>query len=328
MRQIYFEKIDLHLSNIGLGTLAIGGPLWDWGWGPQDDNTSIKTIHAAFDLGINWIDTAAVYGLGHSEEIIGKAIKPFRNEFFISTKCGQVWDSNGEIRYHLKGESIREEIEASLRRLGVEQIDLYQIHWPIPDKDIEEAWGILVELINEGKVKLIGVSNFNVSQLKRVNKIYPVFSNQILYNMFDREIENKILPFCKENGVSVFVYSPMASGLLTGKYNKKGIVSIPANDWRKSDKGGHFLEPELHINFQAIEELSEIAEKLQIKLSQLALAWILNNKSVSAPIVGARNKNQISETAKASSIEFSEDICNEINNILKKRSRSLEDTRE
>ena len=309
----------LHLSIIGLGALAIGGPKWMWGWGPQNDAESIKTIEQAVDLGINWIDTAAAYGFGHSEKIVGQAINSIQKDIFIASKCGQLWDSNGDIFFKLKAGSVRSELEASLSRLKIDKIDLFQIHWPKPDEDIEEAWYELTKLKNEGKILNIGVSNFDVSQLKRVMQISPVFSNQIPYNMFDRDIESEILQFCFENNISVLVYTPMASGLLTGKFDKERLENLPKDDWRRSERGGHFLEPEFSINLEAVEQLKNISIKMEISMSQLAIAWILNNPKITTAIVGARNARQIVETEKASSIQISESVKEEIEEILTTR---------
>ena len=296
---------------------------WEWGWGPQDDYQSIRTIEKAIEIGINWIDTAPVYGLGHSEKIVGKAIQNKRDRLFIATKCGQIWNLEGEISFCLNASSVRKEVDSSLRRLGLENIDLYQIHWPKPNKDIEEAFMELVKLKAEGKVRNIGVSNFDVSQLKRVLRIAPVFSNQVLYNMFDTEIEREILPFCNDHNINVIVYSPMASGLLTGKYNQKTLNGLDKSDWRTSEKGGHFLEPEFSINIEIINDLRAIASKMNIGLCQLALAWILNNKKIAAAIAGVRSQEQILQTSKASSIRLSQDTIEKINRLLEKRKKQL-----
>jgi aryl-alcohol dehydrogenase-like predicted oxidoreductase len=236
---------DLHLTTVGLGTWAIGGGGWAYGWGPQDDADSIRTIQRALDLGINWIDTAAVYGLGHSEEIVGKAIRGQRDQVVIATKCGLVWDEGSTTPYgRLKAWSVRREVEASLRRLGVDVIDLYQIHWPNPDEDIEEAWATIADLVREGKVRYAGVSNFSVEQMKRIQPIHPIASLQPPYNMLRRDIETEILPFCAANHIGVIVYSPMASGVLTEKFSPQWAASLPDDDWRKK-YSGHLQEPEL-----------------------------------------------------------------------------------
>jgi len=251
---------DLHLTKVGLGTWAIGGGGWAYGWGPQDDAESMAAIRRALDLGINWIDTAAVYGLGHSEEIIGRALAGRRDEVIIATKCGLVWDEGSTTPYgRLKAESVRREAEASLRRLEVEVIDLYQIHWPDPDADIEEAWGVIADLIREGKVRYGGVSNFSVEQLKRVQAIHPVASLQPPYSMLRRGIEEDLLPYCAANDIGVIAYSPMQAGLLTGKFTKERVANLPDDDWRK--RNSRFQEPDLSANLAFVEKLRPITER-------------------------------------------------------------------
>jgi aryl-alcohol dehydrogenase-like predicted oxidoreductase len=250
---------DLHLTTVGLGTWAMGGGGWAFGWGPQDDAESIAAIRRALDSGINWIDTAAVYGLGHSEEIVGRALTGLRDKVIIATKCGLVWgrstvapQAGSTTPYgRLKAESVRREAEASLRRLNVEAIDLYQIHWPNPDRDIEEAWGVIADLIREGKVRYGGVSNFSVAQLKRVQAIHPVASLQPPYSMLRRGIEKDLLAYCATNDIGVIVYSPMQAGLLTGKFTPERVASLPDDDWRKGDH--YFREPELSANLALVE---------------------------------------------------------------------------
>src|SRR5690242_15291944 len=232
MKTRQLGKTDIHITPIGLGAWAMGGGGWAASWGPQDDNESIATIKHALSLGINWIDTAAVYGLGHSEEIVGKAIKG-RERPYIFTKCSLVWDGKGEVTSSLKAASLRSELEASLRRLQVDYIDLYQIHWPNPDPDIEEAWETLAKFKQEGKVRAIGASNFNVQQLQRAMEVAPVDSLQPPYSLLNRDVEQEILPFCLKNQIGVIVYSPMASGLLTGAMTRERIQDLPDDDWRK-----------------------------------------------------------------------------------------------
>jgi aryl-alcohol dehydrogenase-like predicted oxidoreductase len=320
---------DLHLTTVGLGTWAIGGGGWAWGWGPQDDAESIAAIRRALDLGINWIDTAAVYGLGHSEEIVGQAIAGRRDEVTIATKCGMVWDEGRRGRGHpaptpygrLKAESVRREAEASLRRLNVEVIDLYQIHWPDPDADIDEAWGIIADLIREGKVRYGGVSNFSVEQLKRVQAIHPVASLQPPYSMLRRGIEEDLLPYCAANNIGVVVYSPMQAGLLTGKFTKERVASLPDEDWRK--QSSYFQEPELSANLALVEKLRPIAERNGRTVAQLSIAWVLRRPEVTAAIVGARRPSQIEETAPAGDWTFSVEDITEIDALLTKREQAL-----
>jgi aryl-alcohol dehydrogenase-like predicted oxidoreductase len=225
---------DLHLSAIGFGAWAIGGGEWAFAWGPQDDNDSVAAIHKALDLGVNWIDTAAVYGLGHSEEVVAKAVKSASSKPYIFTKCARVWNEKREIGKSLK--QIRREAEDSLRRLQVEAIDLYQVHWPEPDEEIEEGWAVMADLQREGKVRWIGVSNFSVSQMERAAKIAPITSNQPPYSMLNRAAEAEILPFCKKNNIGVINYAPMHSGMLTGAMSKERVAAFPQDDFRRTTR--------------------------------------------------------------------------------------------
>jgi len=313
---------DLNLTVIGLGTWAIGGGGWKFAWGPQDDKKSIATIKRALELGINWIDTAPVYGLGHSEKIVGKAIKGVEPKPIIATKCSRVWDREGNITGCLKRESIRREVEASLKRLGVEVIDLYQIHWPVPDKDIEEAWETIAQLKEEGKIRYAGVSNFNVTQLERIQKIHPVASLQPPYSMLERGIEDEILPYCRKNNIGVIAYSPMQKGLLTGKVTKKWVEELPEDDHRRRDP--RFQEPQLSINLEFVDNLRPIAQKSGRTLAQLAISWVLRRPEVTAAIVGARSPSQIEETAPAGDWILSEEEIAAIDELLEKRRRTLE----
>jgi aryl-alcohol dehydrogenase-like predicted oxidoreductase len=330
---------DLHLTTVGLGTWALSGGRKGLSWGPQDDADSIATIRRALDLGINWIDAAAVYGLGRAEEIVGQAIAGRRDEVIIATKCGLVWDEGSTTPYgRLKAESIRREVEASLRRLSpsinsghrVEVIDLYQIHWPNPDEDIEEAWGVIADLIREGKVRYGGVSNFGVEQLKRVQAIHPVASLQPPYSMLRRGIEEDLLPYCAANDIGVIVYSPMQSGLLTGKFTKERFEGLPDDDWRK--RSPRFQEPGLSANLAFVEKLRPIAERNGRTVAQLAIAWVLRRllrpfdgaqgglrsgqAEVTAAIVGARRPSQIEETALAGDWVLSAEDMAEIKTLL------------
>jgi aryl-alcohol dehydrogenase-like predicted oxidoreductase len=313
---------DLYLTTVGLGTWAIGGNGWTYGWGPQDDTESTAAIRRALDLGINWIDTAAVYGLGHSEEVVGQAVAGRRDQVTIATKCGLVWDEGSTTPYgRLKAESVRHEVEASLRCLNVEAIDLYQIHWPNPDEDIEEAWGVIADLIREGKVRYGGVSNFSVEQLKRVQSIHPVASLQPPYSMLRRDVEEDLLRYCAANDIGVIAYSPMQTGLLTGKFTAERVASLPDDDWRK--RSPHFLEPELGANLALVEELQPIAERNGRTLAQLAIAWVLRRSEVTAAIVGARRPSQIEETSPAGDWALSADDVAEIDVLLVERERAL-----
>jgi aryl-alcohol dehydrogenase-like predicted oxidoreductase len=314
---------DLYLTTVGLGTWAIGGGGWAYGWGPQDDTDSIRAIQRALDLGINWIDTAAVYGLGHSEEIVGKAIRGRRDQVIIATKCGLVWDEGSTTPYgRLKAWSVRQEVEASLRRLGVDVIDLYQIHWPNPDEDIEEAWATIADLVREGKIRYAGVSNFSVEQMKRIQPIHPIASLQPPYNMLRRDIEAEILPFCAANNIGVIVYSPMASGVLTEKFSRQWVASLPDDDWRKK-YSGHLQEPELSANLALVEGLKAIAARYGRTVSQLAIAWTLRRPEVTAAIVGARRPEQIEQTAPAADWVLPPEVLAEIDDLLARRAEAL-----
>lgn len=313
---------ELHLTTIGLGTWAMGGGDWKFGWGPQDDMSSVKAIHAALDMGINWIDTAAIYGHGHAEEVVGRAIKGIRNEVVIATKCGRVWEGDSrEIGKSLRPDSIKREVEASLKRLNIETIDLYQIHWPEPDEEIEEGWATMAQLVKEGKVRYVGVSNFSLEQLIRAQAIHPITSLQPPYSMFRREIEEEIMAYCRTNQIGIIAYSPMQAGLLTGKFTKERAASLPDSDWRSQHP--FFMEPQLSVNLQAIEQLKEIANKKNITLSQLSLAWVLRNKEVTAAIVGARSPEQIEETARAGDMSLSKEEIENIEQILSWRIKNL-----
>jgi aryl-alcohol dehydrogenase-like predicted oxidoreductase len=315
-------RSDLNLTTVGLGTWAIGGGDWDFGWGPQDDKESIAAIRRALDLGINWIDTAAIYGLGHAEEIVAKAITGRRDEVIVATKCGLRWKSGSTTPFgQLDAESVREEAEASLKRLNTEVIDLYQIHWPNPDKDIEEAWTAIAKLLEQGKVRYAGVSNFNVTQLKRVQALHPVTSLQPPYNMLERGVEDEVLEYCVANHIGIVVYSPMKAGLLTGKYTKERVANLPDGDWRRGSD--EFKEPRLSVNLNLIKQLKPIAERNDISLGQLAIAWVLRRPEVTAAIVGARRPQQIEETIEAGDQMLSQQDIEQIKNLLEEHRRSV-----
>jgi len=291
MRTRQFGKTEMQITPLGLGAWAIGGGGYEFGWGPQDDEESINTINRALDLGINWVDTAAIYGLGHSEEIVGKAVKERSEKPYVFTKCSLVWNEKGEVSNSLQASSIQREVEASLKRLGVEAIDLYQIHWPNPEADIEEGWGTLAKLKKEGKVRAIGVSNFNVEQMRRAQKIAPIDSLQPPYSLLNQDVEKEILPFCEENDIGVIVYSPMASGILTGSMTKERIENLPADDWRT--KAPDFQEPRLSRNLKLAEVLAEVGYPHNVSAGVVALAWVLRHSAVTGAIVGSRHPDQI-----------------------------------
>jgi aryl-alcohol dehydrogenase-like predicted oxidoreductase len=306
-------KSDLFITRMGLGAWAIGGS-WKWGWGHQDDADSVKTIHKALDSGINWIDTAAIYGLGHSEEIVGRVYAERSEKPYIFTKCSQVWDKNNEISSRLTAASVRRELENSLRRLNIEVIDLYQIHWPNPDPEIEEGWETMARLKEEGKVRYIGVSNFSVKQLRRIMPLAPVTSLQPPYSLLFRDVEHEILPYCLENYIGVIVYSPMASGLLTGKMTPERIKNLPDDDWRKSS--ANFQKPLLSKNLELVELLKQIGNKHHKTPGEIAIAWTLGNKAVTAAIVGMRRPDQVDGVIHAPKAELDAEDLKQINIFL------------
>jgi aryl-alcohol dehydrogenase-like predicted oxidoreductase len=282
---------DLEITPLGIGAWAMGGAGWAFSWSNQDDNDSVAAIHKALDLGLNWIDTAAVYGLGHSEEVVGQAVAKRANRPYIFTKCERIWNENREIGKSLKADSIRRECEASLRRLNVDTIDLYQIHWPEPDEDVEEGWSTLAKLQKEGKVRWIGVSNFNVAQLKRAQAIAPVTSLQPPYSLVTRDIEPELLPHAKANGIGVICYSPMKAGLLSGAMTRERALNLPADDWRRRNPA--FQEPHLTRNLELVELLRAIGTRHGRTPGEVAIAWVLRHPAVTGAIVGLRNPSQV-----------------------------------
>ena len=308
---------DLNITPVGYGAWAIGGSGWQFAWGSQDDNDSIAAIHRALDLGVNWIDTAAVYGLGHSEEVVAQALKQWSGSRpYIFTKCGLRWDSHGQVQKVLQAESIRRELEDSLRRLRVDAIDLYQIHWP-PDPDsavLEEGWSTLADLKREGKVRWIGVSNFSVLQLRRARAIAPVTSLQPPYSLLHREVEDEVLPYCRREGIGVIVYSPMASGLLTGAMTPERIAQLPHDDWRK--KHPDFNEPSLSRNLDLVERLKQIANRHGRSAGEVAIAWTLQNPAVTGAIVGARNARQTEGVMRAGDLRLSSEELHQIEDFF------------
>ena len=285
---------DLNITAIGFGAWAIGGGGWAFGWGAQEDADSVATIREAIDLGINWIDTAAVYGLGHSEEVVAKALEGVSKRPYVFTKCARVWDDNRQIGKRLKAASIRAECEASLKRLKVDVIDLYQIHWPEPPEDIDEGWQTVVKLKEEGKIRWAGVSNFSAEQMAQVSKFGPITSLQPPYSMVRPEVEESVLPHCLANSIGVIAYSPMASGLLTGAMTRARIAAMPDDDWRK-EKNRHYQEPLLTRNLHLVELLRSIGTRHGRTPGETAIAWVLRHPAVTGAIVGARKPGQLKE---------------------------------
>src|SRR5438105_985985 len=300
---------DLSITPVGFGAWAIGGSGWEFGWGEQDDKASVTAIHRALDLGVNWIDTAAVYGMGHSEEVVAFALRTWPGPRpYVFTKCGLRWDEQGYVHRNLKADSIRRECEDSLRRLNVDVIDLYQIHWPTDD--LEEGLGAITRLQKEGKVRWIGVSNFDVDEMRRAQAIAPITSLQPPYSLVHRDVEQEILPYCRSNRLGVIVYSPMASGLLTGKMTRERAASLPGSDWRSRDI--EFHEPKLSKNLALVERLREVGERDERPPGQVAIAWTLRNPAVTGAIVGARNAKQVEGNVGAANLSLTDEEIAEI----------------
>lgn len=318
MRKRRCGSTGLELTVIGFGAWAIGGGNWRFGWGPQDDEEAVAAIRRALDLGVNWIDTAAVYGLGHSEELVARAVEGKRDDVILATKCSLVWDDRGAISSSLRRESVRRECEASLRRLRTDHIDLYQIHWPNDDAHIEEGWTEVGRLIDEGKVRYGGVSNFDAVQLGRAGRIRPVASLQPPYSMLRRQAEDDLLPYCAQQGIGVVAYSPMQSGLLTGSFDR---TKLAADDWRARDP--EFQEPALSATLTLVQGLREIASARGRSVGQLAIAWVLRRPEVTSAIVGARRPSQIEQTAGAADWQLSEDEIAAVERLLEERNRRV-----
>ena len=309
---------DLQITSVGYGAWAIGGSGWQFAWGSQDDNDSIAAIHHSLEMGVNWIDTAAVYGLGHSEEVVAKALKTWSGPRpYVFTKCALRWDERGNVRKVLRRDSIRYEVENSLQRLAADVIDLYQIHWP-PEPDspeLEEGWSTLVDLRRQGKVRWIGVSNFDTGQLKRVQAIAPVTSFQPPYSLIHREVERETLPYCRRENIGVIVYSPMASGLLTGAMTRERAAKLPKDDWRSASSD--FKEPKLSHHLALIERLRQIGKRHERSAGEVAIAWTLRNPAVTGAIVGARNASQADGVMRAGELKLTDEEVNEIENFSK-----------
>ncbi len=305
---------DLEITPLGVGAWAIGGGGWAFGWGHQEDQDSIDAIRAGLDAGMNWIDTAAVYGLGHSEEVVAKALEGYSKKPYVFTKCARVWDEKRVIGKSLKADSIRREAEASLRRLKVDVIDLYQIHWPEPDEDVEEGWTEMARLQQEGKVRWIGVSNFSAEQMKRAQSIAPITSLQPPYSLVQREIEEGILPHAAATSVGVIVYSPMKNGLLSGRMTKERVENLPEDDFRK--RSPYFQEPRLTSTLNLVEDLREIAGKYNATVGELSIAWTLHHPAVTGAIVGLRNGAQVDGVIKSATLKIEDSDFQRIEDLL------------
>ena len=295
----------LEITRVGFGAWALGGAGYDWSWGAQDDDDSIAAIHHSLELGVNWIDTAAQYGFGHSEEIVGRALAGLDERPYVFTKGGQLEGPGRTTVHNLTRDSLRREVHGSLTRLGVAAIDLYQIHWPIPDKDTEEGWAAMAELKEEGLVRHIGVSNFDADQLRRIQSIAPVETLQPPYSLVDRHVEDTILPFAERRGIGVIVYSPMGSGLLTGAMTRKRITSLPEDDWRKRSE--RFREPQLSQHLALVERLRTVADLYDTTPGAVAVAWTLRNPAVDGAIVGFRRPSQVDPILAAASLELTDE---------------------
>jgi aryl-alcohol dehydrogenase-like predicted oxidoreductase len=315
MQKRQLGNSELRITPIGVGAWAMGGGDWAFSWGHQEDKNSIEAIHAALDAGINWIDTAAIYGLGHSEEVVGKAIAGRSTRPYIFTKCGLVWDDKRQISRSLEAASVRRELEASLRRLNVDVIDLYQIHWPDPEPEIEEGWQTMTQLQKEGKVRYMGVSNFNAAQMRRAQKIAPITSLQPPYNIVTSDIEKEILPYCRENNIGVIVYSPMKSGLLSGKMTRERIAKLPPDDFRPRTVS--FKEPLLTRNLGLVEVLRRIGDRHNRTPGEVAIAWTLRDAAVTGAIVGMRSADQAKQIVRSAEFRLSKEEILEIEAYLR-----------
>jgi aryl-alcohol dehydrogenase-like predicted oxidoreductase len=315
MKKKHLGNSDLSLTPVGYGSWAIGGSGWQFAWGQQNDNDSVAAIHRALELGVNWIDTAAVYGVGHSEEIVSRALATWHGpQPYVFTKCGLRWDAQGQTRNDLTAASIRQECEDSLRRLKVDTIDLYQIHWPVHDvNELEEGWSTMAQLQREGKARWIGVSNFNIEQMERAQAIAPITSLQPPYSLVHPEGEREVLPFCQQSEIGTIVYSPMASGLLTGAMTRERIARLPADDWRK--RSPEFNEPRLSANLVLVERLHVVGKRHGCSPGAVAIAWTLRHPAVTAAIVGARKPEQVDDMVVAADVHLTESDLTEIETV-------------
>ena len=310
MERRFLGNSEFEITRIGLGTWAIGGP-WQFGWGPQDDDDSIRAIHEALDGGINWIDTAPAYGLGRSEEVVARALKQSDQNPYVFTKCGIVWNAKGSPSQTLRKASIVQEVEDSLHRLDLDVIDLYQVHWPIPEGEIDEGCAAVEELRTAGKIRYAGVSNFSVAQMEQVGGLLEITSLQPPYSLVQPEVEDDILPYCLEKGIGVINYSPMGSGLLTGKMSRERIDALPEDDWRR--KSDRFKEPKLSMNLALVDVLQEVAGRHECSIAEAAIAWTLHNPAVTGAIVGARRADQIGGVIRAAEVVLTDEDLSALN---------------
>src|SRR5258708_25028216 len=328
MRTRNLGNSNMDITPVGFGAWALGGGGWQFGWGPQDDKDSIAAIHRSLELGVNWIDTAAVYGLGHSEEVVARALREWKGARpYVFTKCAMRWDESGRVTKVHSAESIRQECQDSLRRLQVDVIDLYQIHWPPEDNGtgLEESWRTMAALQKEGKVRWIGVSNFDVAQLQRAEKIAPVTSLQPPYSLIRRRIENETLPYCERRGIGVIVYSPMASGLLTGAITRERAAKLPEDDWRRTSP--EFREPKLSQNLELVKRLKQVAARYARTPGEIAIAWTLRLPAVTGAIVGARNAKQAEGVMRAAELKLTPRDAAEADGIARELAREGKKTR-
>ena len=316
-------ETGLEITRVGFGAWAIGGGGWEFGWGPQEDEESIQTIHRALELGVNWIDTAAAYGFGHSETVVGRALAGLARRPYVFTKASLVQGPGGAVVHNLRRDSILAEAEGSLQRLGVDAIDLYQIHWPNPDADIEQGWSALAELKEQGLVRHIGVSNFDVGQLQRISQIAPVETLQPPYSLIARGVQDNVLPFAEHEGIGVIAYSPMGSGLLTGAMTRVRIQGLPEDDWRKHSES--FQEPQLSQHLGLVERLRRVAARMDTTPGAVAVAWALRNPAVDGAIIGLRRPEQVASILHAAGLELSDADVAEIEN--RNRNRLEDQTR-
>lgn len=316
-----FGKTGMPITPVGFGAWALGGGEWAGGWGPQDDNESIAAIHRALELGINWIDTAPAYGLGRSEEVVARALDGMSERPYVFTKCAIRWKDDRSLYNSLRAGSVREEIENSLKRLRTDTLDLVQIHWPNPEAEIEEGWATLAELKNEGKIRHLGVSNFSIEQIKRLDNIAPVETLQPPYSLIKPDVENELLPYCEQHQIGVIVYSPMMSGLLTGAMTRERIAKLPDDDWRRGND--EFKEPRLSHNLELVEKSRAIGARHGRSPGEVAIAWTLRLPGVTGAIVGARRPEQVEGIVGAADFRLSEDELSEIDAMRGAQQRAV-----